>query len=246
MNARKFRDLICVAALAYFIPLLSSLLADAAIGAFGDLDPDGVFAWRFLHHGAQTLLTVVVIAVLSVVWKRPVSEWGLNLNKRDWSMGVFWKFCIGCVVYCVIVAWFLTPPSVGPSPANYPMTKRNVVGDLLFMFTMPGISEELLFRSLAITILARSWRGKVQFPGFTVSSPGVIAAVMFALAHIGFTVFPFKVTYLDPMQLIIAFGFGIFYGVMYDHSKSLLGPILVHNASDGLLAAITYLARAIR
>ncbi len=69
---------------------------------------------------------------------------------------------------------------------------------------------------------------------------------MFSLAHVGFTLVPFKITYLDPMQMVIAFAFGILYAVMYDRTKSLLGPLLIHNASDGMLAAISYIVRVIK
>ncbi len=246
MTANKIRDLIFVTVLICLIPFLSSLLADTASSAFANLDPDDVFAWRFLHHLAQTVLTAAVIAVLGALWKQPISAWGLNLNKSDWSVKMFWRFGLGCVVYGVVFNLVMTPASGLQSAISHPMTARNIVGNLLFMFTMPGISEELLFRSLAMTILARSWKDEVRFPGFTASSAGVISAILFSLAHIGFTVSPFKITYLDPMQLAIAFSLGIFYSVMYDHTKSLLGPILTHNASDGILAAISYIGRLIR
>jgi membrane protease YdiL (CAAX protease family) len=83
-------------------------------------------------------------------------------------------------------------------------------------------------------------------PGVHGPTAGVICAVLFSMAHIGFTVSPFKITYLDPVQLVIAFGFGILYAFMYRNTGSLLGPVLIHNVSDGLLAAISYVAKLIR
>ncbi|MGE5578429.1 MAG: CPBP family intramembrane glutamic endopeptidase [Bacillota bacterium] len=246
MAASKIRDIVYVALLVYLIPLLSSCFADTAIGWFADLDPDGVFAWGFLHHIAQAALTIAVIAALSLTWKRTVAQWGLNLNNSDWSMRVFWRFCLGCAVYGVIVNWLLTPSSSLQEAVSHPATARSITGNLLFMFTMPGISEELLFRSLTTAILDRSWKGEVRFPEFTVSSADVISAIVFSLAHIGFTVSPFRITHLDPVQLTIAFALGIFYSVMYRNTGSLLGPILAHNASDGLLAAISYVARFLK
>lgn len=246
MAASKVQDLACVALLAYQIPRLSSRFASAALGYFAGLDPDGVFAWRLLHHIAQAALTIAVIAALSLTWKRTMAQWGLNLNNSDWSMRVFWRFCLGCAVYGVIVNWLLTPSSSLQEAVSHPATARSITGNLLFMFTMPGISEELLFRSLTTAILDRSWKGEVRFSGFTVPSADVISAIVFSLAHIGFTASPFRITHLDPMQLTIAFALGIFYSVMYRNTGSLLGPILAHNASDGLLAAISYAARFIR
>ncbi len=59
------------------------------------------------------------------------------------------------------------------------------------------------------------------------------------MAHVGFTVFPFKVVYYNPMQLGFALALGLLYGYVYDKTGSLLGPILLHNASDGI-AVTTY------
>ncbi len=241
----KVRDLVYVIALAYLIPLASSFSADATIGAFQVLDPDGVFAWRFLHHIVQTLLTAAVIVFLAARWRRPAAQWGLNLNKSKWSMTMFWRYCLGCAIYSIVSAWLAMRASGLSSAINHPMTARNVIGNLSFMFTMPGISEELLFRALVMSILSRSWQGKIRLTGFDVSTSGFIASVVFSLAHIGFTVFPLRITYLNPAQLLIAFGHGVFYAVMYDHTKSLLGPVLVHNASDGILAAVFYAAKAL-
>ncbi len=171
---KKLRDLVFVLLLAYFIPKVSSIFADAAIGAFQGIDPDGVFAWRFLHHIVQALLAGIVIFILSVLWKRPASEWGLNLNEKAWSLEVSWKFCIGCAIYSLIVAWLSVSPSGVPSAIGHEMTARNVIGNLLFMSTMPGIAEELLFRALIVTVLSRSWKEKVRLAGLEVPSAGII------------------------------------------------------------------------
>ena len=102
------------------------------------------------------------------------------------------------------------------------------------MFIMPGISEEILFRALVIGILLNSWTGKIKPGSFEVSHAGFIAAIIFTLAHVGFVFHPFQIDYIEPMQLVFAFGLGIFYAVMFDRTGSLLGPILVHSASDGI------------
>lgn len=88
--------------------------------------------------------------------------------------------------------------------------------------------------------------GSVRFPGFAEPSTGLISAAVFSLAHVGFRISPFKITHLDPMQLDIAFALGIFYSVVYRNAENPLGPVLAHNASDGLFAAISYAARFIR
>lgn len=58
------------------------------------------------------------------------------------------------------------------------------------------------------------------------------------LAHVGFDFRQFKVTTVDPMQLMVAFGLGLFYVILRERTGSLLGPILAHNLTDGSLTIV--------
>lgn len=224
---------------AYIIPRLASLTADLTIGYFKWLDPDNVFVWPYIHHLVQLLLALVVIIL--PFWKKSLDEWGFNINEREWSLKVTLKFCVYWVLFNTIGTLIFQILSGWPPIVRYPMNVRNIAGNLSFMFIMPGISEEVLFRALVTGILLRSWKGRINILGINLPYAGFIAAIIFTLAHIGFDIYPFKVTYIEPMQLIFAFGLGIFYAVMFDRTKSLLGPILVHNASDGLTHVMYYI-----
>lgn len=223
---KKLLDLLVVLTLAFVFPLVASYTANIIAHDYYKI------SWLYVHHFVQMVLAVLVI--LLPIWKKSLPQWGFNLNDRAWSLRTVKKFCIGWLVFLPIGTLIFQWLSGWPPLISYPLTLRNIAGHLSFMFTMPGLSEEILFRALTMGILLRSWQGKIRFMSIEVSSAGLIAAIIFTLAHIGFTLNPFRITYYQPMQLLFAFCLGIFYAVMFDKTRSLLGPILVHNASDGL------------
>ena len=73
---------------------------------------------------------------------------------------------------------------------------------------------------------------------FQVSVGGILSAVIFMLAHVSFDFIQFKVTSVDPMQLVVAFVLGLFYVLLRERTGSLVGPILAHNITDGSLTIV--------
>lgn len=239
---KKF-DLTVVVIWTTFFPIVGIWIADSSRHLYSKFDPDNVFVWNFIHHLVQMLLAIIVI--LLSIWNKPIKNWGFNLNNKSWSLNIFWKFCIGWIIFLTIGTILFQWSSNSEPIIKYPLTTRNITGNLSFMFTMPGLSEEILFRALAIGILLKSWGGRMNFGIFRISATGLIATIIFTLAHFGYTIQPFQIDYIEPMQLLFAFGLGIFYAVMLEKTGSLLGPILVHNASDGLGTVIYLIVTAL-
>jgi len=124
------------------------------------LDPDHAFAWNYIHHLAQLVLALLA---MKVYYKTRLSDWGFNFNRSKWSLTVFWKFTIGWVVFWTIgTAGFSLLTGQSLSVFTYPMTTRNIVGNLSFMLLMRGPSEEALFRAFAVVVLSQSWKGTVH------------------------------------------------------------------------------------
>ena len=59
--------------------------------------------------------------------------------------------------------------------------------------------------------------------------------------HIGFTVFPFEITYISWPQQVWALGLGLYYAVVFQKTKSLLCPVLSHGYSNGIIFTLQYL-----
>jgi len=242
-SLRALTDLVVVTIAVEFIPWCSGYAANHLAGYFDTIDPEHAFAWNFLHHITQLILGLGAMKLYS--WKRPLGQWGFNLHDRKWSLNVFIKFTIAWVLFWSLGAAITFMLSGGaPTLFNHSMSLRNIAGNLSFMLLMPGPSEETLFRGFVMGVLLSSWKGSVHFGKVNLSTAGIIAALLFAYAHIGYTVSPFQIYSLNPMQLCMAFGLGLFYAYTFEKTGSLLCPILSHSASDFLGNGILYVLKA--
>jgi membrane protease YdiL (CAAX protease family) len=103
-----------------------------------------------------------------------------------------------------------------------------------------GIGEEPLFRGMVMTVLGKYMRGMHRIGNWEIPSSGIVAAVLFMLAHVGFTFSPFAITHFSLLQQFTALGLGLYYAYLFHRTGSLLGPILVHNFSDGIILTVRY------
>ena len=83
-------------------------------------------------------------------------------------------------------------------------------------------------------------RGMHRIGIWEIPTSGIVAAILFTLAHIGFTFSQFAITYFDPLQLFGAFGFGLFFAIIFHRTGSLLGPIILHGYSNLILNVARY------
>ncbi|MGM0688791.1 MAG: CPBP family intramembrane glutamic endopeptidase [Bacillota bacterium] len=124
-------------------------------------------------------------------------------------------------------------------PFQYPLTATNIFGQLGFQLFLSGPSEELIFRAFAITMLALAVKGRI-FKG-KISYANMIAAIIFGLAHVGFSFAPFAVNF-SLFQVILSISLGIFYGDCYEKSGSMYYPMMMHSISNVIMVGLTIIA----
>jgi membrane protease YdiL (CAAX protease family) len=124
---------------------------------------------------------------------------------------------------------------------GYPQTFQNIIGYYSFEAFLSGTCEEPLFRGFVITVLALSWKSKIKLGKTEFTAAGIIAAFLFAFAHISYSIFPFHIYQLNILQLIFAFGLGLLYAVTFQKTESLLTPILLHNLSNVIVISMPYI-----
>lgn len=195
--------------------------------------------WYFTHHIIQMSLAMVVI--LLPLWKMSPQDWGFNTNNIGYSTDIFWRFVKGYIIFLPVGTLISQVLNGWPTILSFPPTWGSYLQNLLFLVTMPGLSEEILFRALGYGILKRSWKGQITIRGIRLSHVNLITTIIFAFAHIGFSIFPFKILYYNVMQLVFATCLGLLYGHVYEQTGSLIGPILIHNASDGITVTTNFL-----
>lgn len=223
-----------LALIAFFIYYLIHEIATYATDPF--LAGEFAYTWLNMHHLIQAAL-VLGIMILPF-WKRTLSEWGINLKNLTQTTQILKTFTLGWIffttLYILISGWL----SDWPPLIAFELNAINITQYLVFESIIVGISEELLFRGLLYRILRPKFKGKVSLFGMTVTSAGVLTAIIFAMAHIGFEFFPFAITSFNGMQVFMALALGIFYAMVVERTGSLLGAILAHNITDGWLSLL--------
>jgi membrane protease YdiL (CAAX protease family) len=212
------------------IPKLSGLIADQF--NYDYIDPDNTFAWFSVHHIAQMIIFMIIIAILI-----KIKNVDFQLGKGDTKEGleILRKFTLYFFIYN-LVAYLIIYLSGGLVPFFRPMTAQNIFGYLGFQLLLSGPSEELIFRAFAMTIFTTYIPGKLG--SSKISKSNFLAAIIFAAAHVGFTFVPFSISY-DPMQLFLSFGLGLLYGLCYEKAKSVYYPALMHSISNVIMVGST-------
>ncbi len=219
------------------IPKVSGQLANLTASLFGTFDPDGAYLWISVHHIFQLILTVL----LMLVFKRNLGFWGFNLNNLNKSL-VYFKQFVMCstgfvLLYYVILFFFSATPGPG-----YALSAENILGQLGFQLFLSGTCEEPLFRGFVMIILYGAFAGSIRFVKTDIPTAGIIAAIFFTVAHIQYSIWPFEITYINPMQLVLSFGLGLYYAVVFYRTRSLLTPILAHGYINFLITGLGFLS----
>lgn len=234
---KKSSFLLLAFVLVFIIDRIAIILTDRYLaGSFG-------YTWLSVHHTLQIILVLTILAL--PIWHKSAADWGLNTRNLTETRRIILRFTIGWVIgstlFTLVTQWL----SGWPPLLDFNLNLENILIYLFFESVIVGISEELVFRGLAYGILHSNFGRKVKLIGFSLSSAGILSAIIFALAHIGFQISPFAITTFAPMQVLVAFVLGIFYAVVREKTGSLLGPILAHNISDGWLSILYIIIQTI-
>lgn len=215
------------------VPKLSGAIAD--LFNYHAIDPDGSYAWISVHHIVQALIFIFIIYAINIF--KPL-DFGFGWGNKEVGKKYVLKFALifgaGSLVNHIIV--MLTGSF---QPFQYPLTSTNIFGHLGFQLLLSGPSEELIFRAFAIAMLALVVKGR--FLKGKISYANIIAAIIFGLAHVGFSFAPFTLNY-TLYQVILAISLGIFYGDCFEKSGSVFYPMMMHSISNIIMVSLTIIA----
>jgi membrane protease YdiL (CAAX protease family) len=184
---------------------------------------------------------VIALPLIILLGGKQWHVWsGLNLRQSRLSLNIFWRALIFVIPFHLVLLIISLVQGQTPS-VSYPFTSINILGWLSFQLLLSGPAEEILFRGLFQSFLCKFWPEILRLRKVDIPVAGLITAVIFALVHINFTLTPFAITHFDIGQLITAFGFGLFYSMVYHKTGSLLCPILTHSISNIVSIGILYI-----
>ena len=204
------------------------------------IDPDNAFIYYYLHHIFQAIVFLALILAASKLFHLKFRDFGFNLRQYKASI----KYALIFVaVWAVIqfVVGYLMVCSGTQFDMGFPVNARNVTGYFLFEVLFSGTSEELFFRGLIITVLLQIAQKYIRNERYIYILAILVSTVIFMAGHIAFELFPFQVTYINAIQQITVVIAGSFYGIIFLKTKSLLGPIIMHNLLNGVITICSLL-----
>lgn len=231
-NKKKYLIAVVLFVALFAIQFLFSRIGWYIAGLFDCslLDRDNLFAQVSIHHIVQALCGLVAIFLL---YKIKNIE-GFKLFSKYDAKGI--KYTM--VFSIVLGLYYLIVYIVGSfthtiSIYDYELNPVNIIGTLGFQLFLSGPSEEILFRSLPITLLLYVLKSdsKKDYMIAVIS-----AAILFGLAHIN--IFTFSV---PVFQVCYAFVLGIIYGITFIKTKSVIYPMIMHSLSNVISAGGCYL-----
>jgi len=204
---------------------------------YGVVDEHGIFAYISVHHLVQMLIALLVIIIYNRIYE---IDFGFSAGDRRLGMKyllVFSAAVFGFTVVTCVIRYFGNQTV----QYGYPLNTKNVLGTLGFQLLLSGPSEEILFRALPIGILTFYVGSdtKKRFTRLNLSYEVIIAAVLFSIAHIRWTINPFSID-MNYLQLIFCFVLGIVYGKAYQECNSVVYPMVMYSISNVIIVGLGY------
>lgn len=210
--------------------------AVADLFAYESVDPNDLFARLSVHHLILMLIALVIIVIIKAALRL---DFGFHLGDR--KVGTRYFLIFTGAIAGIALGYHILMEIIGqPITYNYPLTAQNMLGNLGFQLFLSGPSEEIIYRALPVTLLAFAF-GKKTTETSNVTLEVVLASLLFTAAHITWTISPFSISELNIFGLVYAFGMGILNGFVYQKTRSILYPILMHSISNVLMVGTGYL-----
>jgi len=246
MELAKSRSVSSVNILRGFFALIPLFVFQVFEGKFGwavansftydAFDPDNLFAGLFVHHLSIMLISLAVILIIRRVIR---TDFGFHLGDKELGKRILFGF-IGVIAVIAVVYHILMEIIGQPITYDYPLTAQNILGYFGFQLFLTGPAEETLYRALTVPVIVFAFGKSIRISE-NITLEVVLAALLFAVAHMKWTIFPFAITDLNVSGVLYAFAMGILNGVVYQKTRSILYPMLMHSISNVLMVGTGYL-----
>jgi membrane protease YdiL (CAAX protease family) len=222
------------------IPILSGRVA--SLFDYRQIDPQGVFMWISVHHIVQALFFILLMMIIKFsinFFKHKNKEtkieinFGFGLGNKKIGFNYVWIFTSAFLFY-TLIGFSIALITKSFHPPWFALSNRNIFGYLGFQLFLSGPSEEILFRSFGITLLALVWNKRIIKGSLSVAN--LVLAIIFGLAHIAVYFSPFELEY-SLFQVFYATGLGLVYGDCFEKTGSIYYPMALHSISNVIAVA---------
>ncbi len=200
-----------------FLLLFSVFTVDILLMSGAKLNFGLYYNWT-----GKILATAFVLGIVFFLKrKKEKFDFGLTLKQRKGSLKpVIIVFTVYCLIEFIVVYQFF-----GKSTFN--------IESHLFQMTLPGISEEIIYRGFYLGVLNRILPKKWFIFNAPMGYSSIIVTLMFAMAH-GLSIsHNFQVNF-NFYSMLIPFIFGLVVVWMRERTGSILLPVIFHNLTNEL------------
>jgi membrane protease YdiL (CAAX protease family) len=171
---------------------------------------------NFAYAYITQIALIAIPIIYARVTHRDLRNYGLKLTKKLLIQGVSLSIVIGICLSLISSPGTLT------------------VGFILLSCLLAPVCEELFFRGFLQTHLMEKIKGGKRFFKFYLSYGLMLAALIFGAFHL-LDVFLIDVSFAGVIiNAVIAIVFGLLIGYIYQETRSILTPILMHICLNGL------------
>lgn len=232
VRVRTMGLLILAASLSIIIPFVSRGIVNLLDLNFLENVLIGEILRKILFYSIQTGLAVLFVRF---VLHQSVSDMGFNFKNFKETIRVLKRF-ISIWFLLVITFYFISLKFVSGFnnyiSGYYVKDAKMLTIDFIGGCLLAGVGEEPLFRGLIVILLFSVITKEIHIGKFKLPITAILSGILFMMAHIAYEVSPFRVVYVDYLQLFFTFVLGTVWATVLIRTKSLIGPIIAHSCAN--------------
>jgi membrane protease YdiL (CAAX protease family) len=194
-------------------------------------------AWLFEHQVWQFGIGIIAITILS---RGHLWSYGINSSDIRLSMSILLKFYAAALV--VMIGFVVIPLFMsGIQPASLAKVGRvDIAVWILYQWMATAVADEILFHGLFQTLLMKYWQEKIKIRSYEFPVVILFTTVAFAAGRTNVPVYGGHV-----VEYLLSLLIGLYGGIVYYRTKSLLTPMLSQAFFYGLPFVIRFAYTAI-
>ncbi len=189
-------------------------------------------AWLFEHQVWQFGIGITAITILS---RGHLWSYGINSSDIRLSMSVLLKFYAAALI--IMLGLVVAPLLMSGKLPEYfaRMGKVDMIVWILYQWMATAVADEILFHGLFQTLLLKYWREKIVIGSYEFPVVILVTSVAFAAGRTNVPVYGGH-----AVEYLLALLMGLYGGIVYYRTRSLLTPMLSQAFFYGLPFVIRF------
>lgn len=201
------------------------------------LDPNHRYMHISIHHLVQMVCALLLIALVIKITNLSWHDFGFRRKHFVAGLKMVVVFVLGWTLFQGLFGvWLITSGYVNVvNPI--PDSPLSWIGYTMFQWLLSGTSEEVLYRSLPLTLLSLGYANHMS-ENKAIRLSIVITTLAFVVGHVGYSLNPLAITYFNPLQIATVIIFGIAYALVFLKTRNIFVVMIMHNVLNGVIVGL--------